>query len=166
MMIYDQKILLPPLKCWKIISRLKSQVQDVLDSDAVLESMSEAEKQVTLAKAKLVKNIPAITASLKLLIEIMIWITVSFTALWTMQKIALRREFNRQLGKLNYSHRWVKRAVPDNVWARKTERLKWIALQTIFYRGLTLECNIWFRVQSHKIVTFGPGLNHIRLQHF
>ena len=82
-----------------MISRLKNQVQDVLDSDAVLESMSEAEKQITLAKAKLVKNIPAITASLKLLIEIMIWITVSFTALWTMQKIALRREFNRQLGE-------------------------------------------------------------------
>ena len=85
-------------KCEKIISRLKSQVQDILDSDAVLESMSEAEKQVTLAKAQLVKNIPSITASLKLLLEIMIWITVSFTALWTMQKIALRREFNRQLG--------------------------------------------------------------------
>ena len=87
-----------------MISRLKSQVQDVLDSDAVLESMSEAEKQIALAKAKFVKNIPAITASLKLLIEIMIWITVSFTALWTMQKIALRREFNRQLGEFI----WVK----------------------------------------------------------
>ena len=83
-----------------MISRLKSQVQDGLDSNAVRESMSEAEKQITLAKAELVKNIPAITTSLKLLIEIMIWITVSFTALWTMQKIALRREFNRQLGKL------------------------------------------------------------------
>ena len=85
-----------------MISRLKSQVQDVLDSDAVLENMSEAEKQVTLAKAKLIKNLPAITASLKLLVEIMIWITVSFTAFWTMQKIALRREFNRQLGEFNF----------------------------------------------------------------
>ena len=83
-----------------MISRLKNQVQDVLDSDAVLENMSEAEKQVTLTKAKLIKNLPAITASLKLLVEIMIWITVSFTAFWTMQKIALRREFNRQLGEL------------------------------------------------------------------
>ena len=90
------------LKCRKMISRLKNQVQDVLDSDAVLENMSEAEKQVTLAKAKLIKNLPAITASLKLLVEIMIWITVSFTAFWTMQKIALRREFNRQLGELNF----------------------------------------------------------------
>ena len=88
-----------------MISRLKSQVQDVLDSDAVLENMSEAERQFILAKTKFVKNIPAITASLKLLVEIMIWITVSFTAIWTMQKIALRREFNRQLGELLFIFR-------------------------------------------------------------
>ena len=30
----------------------------------------------------------------------------------------------------------------------------------------TFECNIWFRVRSHKSVTFGFGLNHIKLQHF
>lgn len=88
-----------------MISRLKSQVQDVLDSDAVLENMSEAERQFIPAKTKFVKNIPAITASLKLLVEIMIWITVSFTAIWTMQKIALRREFNRQLGELLFIFR-------------------------------------------------------------
>ena len=61
--------------------------------------MSEAEKQMELAKAEFAKNLPVIRESLELLIEIMIWITVSFTAMWTMQKIALRREFNRQLGE-------------------------------------------------------------------
>ena len=32
--------------------------------------------------------------------------------------------------------------------------------------GTTLDCIIWSLVDTHKSVTFGLGLNHIRLQHF